>query len=88
MDTDKIIWIAAAIINIPVYLYLGKKFFGSLDGFIDSMEDCGESRFPQFQEEGYTESTPFIAKLFTWLFLCWLIVFLEVRFIDRVAWFN
>lgn len=73
-----------AIINIPLYLYIGKMFFDDWDGFIDDVKFWFTPEIISAFRGEYWNDVFAEFKLFVYFLCCGLIVFAEYHLIMKL----
>jgi hypothetical protein len=82
LDSESFRIAGLAVINIPVYLLIGRVFFGSFDGFLDAVKDTLIGRFlfstcdPSGRSFDYMMAT---VKIMAFVALCVILVAAEYQ---------
>ena len=78
--TDPLVWLLA-ILNIPVYWFLGRFMFGDLQGLGDSIKQGIEFDIISFIKGNLLDDWWHTAKIIIFLFFCYQAVAFEYRFL-------
>ena len=79
MELNTTVLIVLGVLNLPLYLYLGKFFFGSWDGFGEAIAFFfTPDVFSFFRGEGFDDLWAEL-KLFLFVFACGACLFGEYR---------
>ena len=80
----KTIWVIIGCVNIPVYFFIGKLFFGDMAGFFESLRYWFTPNIISMFRGKWTQDVGHTWKLIIWLVVCFACVYSEAKLVGKI----